>query len=78
MALRKPEKMKDAGITHILSVLKVPPVQRTFTQEENLAEFDREYIEVDDLESENILVHFPRAYTYIMAGQEKGKVLVHW
>ena len=57
----------------MLSVLRLPLDERLFEQ------FKHEVIEVDDVEDENLLEHFPRSNEFIQDGLDLGGgVLVHW
>lgn len=65
--------MERANITHVLSVLRLQP------QEETFAGFQHHRIDVDDVEDENLLEHFPSAIKFIQSGLDAGGgVLVHW
>ena len=65
--------MRKANITHVLSVLRLPLDQDLFL------DFNHHVVEVDDVEDENILEHFPAGNAFIRAGlDDVGGVLVHW
>lgn len=57
----------------MLSVLRLAPAEETFASFQHLS------IDVDDVEDENLLEHFPAAVKFIQAGLDGGGgVLVHW
>ncbi|GAB1191581.1 hypothetical protein APSETT444_000761 [Aspergillus pseudonomiae] len=58
--------LERANITHILSVLRLQP------QEETFAGFQHHRIDVDDVEDENLLEHFPSAIKFIQSGLDAG------
>ena len=65
--------MKQANITHVVSALRLPLDNDLFTDLEHLV------VEVDDVDDENILEHFPASNAFIRDGLHKGGgVLVHW
>ena len=71
--MKRQEAIRKAKITHVLSVLRLPLDERLFEQ------FKHEVIEVDDVEDENLLEHFPRSNEFIQDGLDHGGgVLVHW
>ncbi|CAK4033363.1 Tyrosine- phosphatase [Lecanosticta acicola] len=70
--LRRKEALQAAGITHVLSVLRLPLDQTLFES------FAHKVIEKDDVDDENLLEHFQEACEFIQDGLEKGGgVLVH-
>ncbi|KAK0277074.1 tyrosine protein phosphatase yvh1 [Friedmanniomyces endolithicus] len=70
--LRRKEALKEAGITHVLSVLRLPLDERLFEG------FDHMVVEVDDVDDENLLEHFPACNEFIQRGLEGGGgVFVH-
>lgn len=72
-SLKNKAALERANITHILSVLRLQP------QEETFAGFQHHRIDVDDVEDENLLEHFPSAIKFIQSGLDAGGgVLVHW
>ncbi|KAF2199685.1 dual specificity protein phosphatase 12 [Delitschia confertaspora ATCC 74209] len=70
--LRRREALQQANITHVLSVLRLPLDQRLFEG------FKHMVVEVDDVEDENLLEHFPATNKFIQEGLDGGGgVLVH-
>lgn len=73
LSLKNKAALTRANITHIVSVLRLQPSEDLFAPYKHLA------IEVDDVDDENILEHFPRAIAFIQSGlDEGGSVLIHW
>jgi len=71
--LRRREALQQANITHVLSVLRLPLDQRLFDG------FKHMVVEVDDVDDENLLEHFPATNKFIQDGLDGGGgVLVHW
>lgn len=71
--LRRREALQQANITHVLSVLRTPLDQDLFSP------FKHMVVEVDDVEDENLLEHFPATNSFIQQGLDGGGgVLVHW
>ncbi|KAE8390636.1 tyrosine protein phosphatase yvh1 [Aspergillus alliaceus] len=71
-SLKNKAALERANITHVLSVLRLQP------QEEIFAGFQHHRIEVDDVDDENLLEHFPSAIKFIQSGLDAGGgVLVH-
>jgi hypothetical protein len=72
--LRRREALEQADITHVVSVLRLPLDQNLFSP------FKKHMVvEVDDVEDENLLEHFPATNQFIKEGLEGGGgVLVHW
>lgn len=71
--LRRRDALQQAGITHVLSVLRMPMDRDLF------APFKHLVVEVDDVEDENLLEHFPTTNGFIQEGLDGGGgVLVHW
>ncbi|XP_068201873.1 dual specificity protein phosphatase MPK-4-like isoform X2 [Palaemon carinicauda] len=67
------ETLKKYRISHILTVDSKPlPTNITYIPGMNFL-----YIEVDDMENEDLLAHFEEANAFIEDGQLKGNVLVH-
>lgn len=65
--------LQRANVTHILSVLRLKPSEETF------AAYQHHSIDVDDVDDENLLEHFPAAVRFIQSGLDAGgSVLVHW
>ena len=71
--MRRKEALRKANITHVVTVMR-PPL------EENLYEGYRHLVvDIDDLESENLIEWFGRSNAFIQEGlDEGGGVLVHW
>ncbi|KAF2809555.1 dual specificity protein phosphatase 12 [Mytilinidion resinicola] len=70
--LRRRDALEEAGVTHVLSVLRLPLDQRLFVP------FKHMVVEVDDVEDENLLEHFPATNQFIKEGLDAGGgVLVH-
>jgi dual specificity phosphatase 12 len=73
ISLRRKEALKNANITHVVSALRLPLDKDLFTS------FKHHLVEVDDVEDENILEHFPATNDFIQQGLDGGGgVLVHW
>jgi len=71
--LRRRDALRQANITHVLSVLRTPLDQNLFSP------FQHKVVEVDDTEDENLLEHFPATNRFIQEGLDGGGgVLVHW
>ncbi|KAI5813438.1 protein-tyrosine phosphatase-like protein [Pyronema omphalodes] len=71
-ALRGKEALKEAGITHVVSVLRQPLDAKLFEG------YEHHIIEVDDVEDENIIQYFAGANEFIKkALEEGGAVLIH-
>ncbi|KAI9829055.1 MAG: tyrosine protein phosphatase yvh1 [Thelocarpon impressellum] len=71
-SLHRKEALKQAKITHVLSVMRLPLGQDIF------APYKHMVVEVDDVEDENLLQHFNSANTFIHGGLSGGGgVLVH-
>ncbi|PWW78896.1 dual specificity protein phosphatase 12 [Tuber magnatum] len=71
-ALRRREALEEAGITHVVSVLRLPLDKELFLQ------YQHKIIEVDDVEDENLLEHFPDSNKFISeALKGGGAVLIH-
>jgi len=72
-ALRRCEALKEAGITHVVSVLRLPLDKELFVQ------YQHKIVEVDDVEDENLLEHFADTNKFISdALKSGGAVLIHW
>ncbi|KAH7360006.1 protein-tyrosine phosphatase-like protein [Pyrenochaeta sp. MPI-SDFR-AT-0127] len=70
--LRRREALEQANITHVLSVLRTPLDQDLFRP------FKHMVVEVDDVEDEDLLAHFPATNRFIQEGLKGGGgVLVH-
>ncbi|KAH4927970.1 protein-tyrosine-phosphatase [Parastagonospora nodorum] len=71
--LRRREALQQANITHVVSVLRLPLDQDLFSPfKEHMV------VEVDDVDDENLLEHFPATNRFIKAGLNGGGgVLVH-
>lgn len=71
--MRRREALQKAGITHVLSVLRTPLADDLFQP------FVHMVVEVDDVEDEDLLQHFPATNRFIQDGLDGGGgVLVHW
>ncbi|KAI9371544.1 protein-tyrosine phosphatase-like protein [Aspergillus egyptiacus] len=71
-SLKNKAALSRANITHVLSVLRLQPTDETFSA------YQHRHIEVDDVEDENLLEHFPSAIEFIKSGLDAGGgVLVH-
>ncbi|KAF7589139.1 tyrosine protein phosphatase yvh1 [Aspergillus hancockii] len=71
-SLKNKAALERANITHVLSVLRLQP------QKETLTSFQHHSIDVDDVDDENLLEHFPSAIKFIQSGLDAdGGVLVH-
>jgi dual specificity phosphatase 12 len=65
--------MRDANITHVLSVLGLD------IEKKLLEDYKHLQIEVDDVEDENLLQHFKATNAFIEEGLNAGGgVYVHW
>lgn len=72
--LRRREALQQANITHVLSVLRLSPDRELFSSFKQ-----HMVVEVDDVEDENLLEHFPSTNKFIQDGLDGGGgVLVHW
>ncbi|KAK5171270.1 tyrosine protein phosphatase yvh1 [Saxophila tyrrhenica] len=70
--LRRKQALQDSGITHVVSVLRLPLDQEQFK------DFAHKVVEVDDVDDENLLEHFPACNKFIQDGLDGGGgVLVH-
>ncbi|KAF2770147.1 dual specificity protein phosphatase 12 [Teratosphaeria nubilosa] len=70
--LRRREALHAAGISHVLSVLRLPLDRKLFEG------FEHKVVEVDDVEDENLLEHFPACNSFIQDALDSGGgVLVH-
>ncbi|KAL8787599.1 MAG: hypothetical protein Q9213_002161 [Squamulea squamosa] len=71
--LKRKEALKEANITHVLSVLTLPLDTALFESYKHLA------IDIDDEEHADIIQHFPAINAFIQEGVDGGGgVLVHW
>lgn len=71
--LRRRDALKEANITHVLSVLRMP------LDEDLFSPFKQHIVQVDDVEDENLIEHFPATNRFIQEGLDGGGgVLVHW
>lgn len=71
--MRRKASLRESNITHVLSVLRMPLDKNLYQGFEHLQ------IEVDDVEDEDLLQHFPTTNAFIQKGLENGGgVLVHW
>ncbi|PLN78172.1 dual specificity phosphatase [Aspergillus taichungensis] len=70
--LRNKAALTRANITHIVSVIKLRPDESVFEG------FQQHRIDVDDVDDENLLEHFPATTRFIQSGLDAGgSVLVH-
>lgn len=88
--LRRPEALAEKGVTHVLSALNVRPAE---LEDEGAGwrgvreTFKHHVVDVDDVDDEDLLVHFPKAVRFIEEGlhpqggeaeeKPKGGVYVH-
>lgn len=63
-------KLKELGITHILTIAEHIPPQHP-------RDFEYKIVSVDDHESVDLLKHLPDCKTFIDKGRQQGGVLVH-
>lgn len=71
--LRRKNALQDCGVTHVLSVLRLP------LDEELFEGYAHKVVEVDDVDDENLIAHFPSCNEFIQNGLDSGgSVLVHW
>ncbi|RAL05800.1 dual specificity phosphatase YVH1 [Aspergillus ibericus CBS 121593] len=72
LSLKNKAALERANITHVVSVLRLRPDDTLFDS------FQHHSIEVDDVDDENLLEHFPAAVKFIQSGLDAGGgVLVH-
>jgi dual specificity phosphatase 12 len=77
--LRRKTTLEEAGITHVLSVLKFD-----FSKISGFERYEHLGIEVDDMDDENLLREFERTGSWIEKALKegkngkKGKVFIHW
>ena len=72
-SMRRYAALKKANITHVVSALRPPLDPELFVAYKHLV------VELDDVEDENILEHFPTSNAFIQEGLDGGGgVLVHW
>lgn len=72
-SLRRRDAVKEAGLTHVVSVM------RWSVDQELIAPYKHLQIEVDDDEDENLLEHFPTTNKFIQDALDAGgHVFVHW
>lgn len=71
--LKRREALKEANITHVLSVLRAPLDTQLFEPYKHFV------VEVDDVEDENLLQSFAGTNAFIDEGLAgDGAVFVHW
>jgi len=71
--LRRKLALKECNITHVLTALRLPLEQDLFKDYKHMV------VEVDDVDDENLLEHFPKTNQFIQDGLDSGGgVLVHW
>jgi len=63
-------KLKELGVTHVLTIAEHIPPQHP-------RDFEYKIISVDDHESVDLLKHLPDCKTFIDKGRQQGGVLVH-
>lgn len=72
-ASRRKEALNKVNITHVVSVLRLPLDNDLFVK------FKHHVVEIDDVEDENVIEHFPTSNAFIQQGLDRGGgVLVHW
>ncbi len=71
--LQRRTALQQAGITHVLSVVKL-------SEDKHLLEpYQHMEVPINDMANENILEHFPAANRFIETALDSGgTVLVHW
>lgn len=73
LSLKNKAALTRANVTHVVSVLRLQQLDDT------LSSVPHHRIDVDDVEDENLLEHFPAAVKFIQSGLDSGgSVLVHW
>lgn len=73
LSLKNKAALTRANVTHVVSVLRLQQLDDT------LSSVQHHRIDVDDVEDENLLEHFPAAVKFIQSGLDSGgSVLVHW
>lgn len=71
--MRRKAALRECNITHILSVLTLPLDKELFEG------YHHKVVEIDDVEDENLLEHFPACNEFVRGGLDGGgSVLVHW
>ncbi|KAL9636954.1 MAG: hypothetical protein Q9204_002064 [Flavoplaca sp. TL-2023a] len=71
--LKAKQALKEANITHVLSVLTLPLDGTLFENYKHLS------IDIDDDEDADIIQHFPATNAFLREGLDGGGgVLVHW
>ncbi|KAF3907962.1 hypothetical protein ABW21_db0207717 [Orbilia brochopaga] len=71
-ALRRPQQLEEANITHVVSILRGKMDENLFTPYKHL------HVEVDDDDDENLIEHFATTNEFIdTAVNSGGSVLVH-
>ena len=74
--LRRRGQLKEANITHVLSVLRLPTDSSYFDPFKGRKHL---LVEIDDVEDENLLQYFVTTNGFIQEGLDGGGgVLVHW
>lgn len=72
-SLKRKDALKAAKITHVVSALRLPLDDNLFQGYKHLV------VEVDDVEEDDIIQHFPTSNVFIQQGLDGGGgVLVHW
>lgn len=81
MSLQARKSLREAGVTHILSVLDVQAMGTSVENFENLPifeDFEHLYISVEDVDEEDMLQYFDKALSFMdNAISSGGGVLVH-
>ena len=71
--MRRCEALKQANITHVVSAVRQPLDTDLFNG------YQHHVVEVDDLDDDDIIQHFPKSNSFIQEGLDSGGgVLVHW
>ncbi|KFY53016.1 hypothetical protein V496_07987 [Pseudogymnoascus sp. VKM F-4515 (FW-2607)] len=72
-ALRRPQTLKEAGVTHIVSALRFD-----YKETKGWENYTHCNVQIDDVDDENLIEHFPRVVQFIKdALAEGGGVLIH-
>ncbi|KFY19243.1 hypothetical protein V491_04530 [Pseudogymnoascus sp. VKM F-3775] len=73
-ALRRPQALREAGVTHIVSALRF-----NYKETKGWENYTHCNVQIDDMDDENIIEHFPRVVQFIkLALGGGGGVLIHW
>ncbi|KAJ5924956.1 hypothetical protein N7454_007595 [Penicillium verhagenii] len=72
LSLKNKAALERENITHVVSVLRLSPSEEMFSF------YQHHKIDVDDVDYENLLEHFPAAVRFIQSGLDSnGGVLIH-